>query len=442
MNNFLKIVLFFIFITNCSLHKNSKFWTKQEIVKEKQEQQEKKINQKNVTEIFNKKENLINEFNPNLKISLYSKTIDKSFLNNFDNNNGRIDFNGNLQSVSKYKFSKIKNFHQYDPKISIYGNDIIFFDNKGSILRFNNDTDLVWKRNNYIKSEKKQNPILFFANNKKTLIVADNISKYYALNINTGEILWSKNNVAPFNSEIKIYKDKFFVIDFENVLRAYSVSNGNEIWNVRTTNLLIRSQKSLSMVIIKDKIYFNNSSGDISSVDIQTGELLWQTPTQSSLVYGESFFLKTSDIIADKDTIYFSNNKNKFFSLDIRTGTLNWEQKVNSNLRPTLIDNYIFTVSLEGYLIIIEKNSGNIIRITDTFRNFKIKTRKKILPTGFIVGKDNIYLTTNHGRLVVLDIVTGKILSVIKIDNHTISRPSVLNNNLFIITDNSILKLN
>ena len=442
MNNFLKIVLFFIFITNCSLHKNSKFWTKQEIVKEKQEQQEKKINQKNVTEIFNKKENLINEFNPNLKISLYSKTIDKSFLNNFDNNNGRIDFNGNLQSVSKYKFSKIKNFHQYDPKISIYGNDIIFFDNKGSILRFNNDTDLVWKRNNYIKSEKKQNPILFFANNKKTLIVADNISKYYALNINTGEILWSKNNVAPFNSEIKIYKDKFFVIDFENVLRAYSVSNGNEIWNVRTTNLLIRSQKSLSMVIIKDKIYFNNSSGDISSVDIQTGELLWQTPTQSSLVYGESFFLKTSDIIADKDTIYFSNNKNKFFSLDIRTGTLNWEQKVNSNLRPTLIDNYIFTVSLEGYLIIIEKNSGNIIRITDSFKNFKIKKRKKIKPTGFIVGKDNVYLSTNHGRLLILDIETGKVLDILKIDNAKITRPLILNQNMFIITDNSIIKLN
>jgi len=442
VNNFLKIVLFFIFITNCSLHKNSKFWTKQEIVKEKQEQQEKKINQKNVTEIFNKKENLINEFNPNLKISLYAKTIDKSFLNNFDNNNGRIDFNGNLQSVSKYKFSKIKNFHQYDPKISIYGNDIIFFDNKGSILRFNNDTDLVWKRNNYIKSEKKQNPILFFANNKKTLIVADNISKYYALNINTGEILWSKNNVAPFNSEIKIYKDKFFVIDFENVLRAYSVSNGNEIWNVRTTNLLIRSQKSLSMVIIKDKIYFNNSSGDISSVDIQTGELLWQTPTQSSLVYGESFFLKTSDIIADKDTIYFSNNKNKFFSLDIRTGTLNWEQKVNSNLRPTLIDNYIFTVSLEGYLIIIEKNSGNIIRITDSFKNFKIKKRNKIKPTGFIVGKDNVYLSTNHGRLLILDIETGKVLDILKIDNAKITRPLILNQNMFIITDNSIIKLN
>ena len=433
MNKFLKIILIFIFITNCSFHKNSKFWTKKEIEKEKIE---------NVKEIFKKDEYLSKEFNQNLKISLYSKLINKSFLNNFDNNNGRIEFNGNLQTISKYKFSKIKNFHEYDPKISFYNNDIIFFDNKGSILRFDNDSNLIWKKNNYTKAEKKQNPILFIENNKKTLIVVDNISKYYALDIDTGEVLWSKNNVAPFNSQIKIYKDKFFVIDYENTLRAYSVIEGKEVWSIKTKNSFIRSQKKLSMVIIEDKIYFNNSSGDISSVDIESGELLWQIPTQSSLTYDEGFFLKTSDIIADKETLFFSNNKNQFFAIDTQTGILNWQQKVNSNLRPTLIGDYIFTISLEGYMIVIDKNSGNIIRITDAFKNFKIKKRNKIQPTGFIVGNDKIYMTTDNGRLIVLSVKTGKIINIMKIDNAKISRPSILNKNMFIITNNSIIKIN
>ena len=145
MNNFVKIVLIFILIESCSLHKTSKFWTKQEIVKEKQELIEKEY--KTVTELFKKEENLSFELNANLKISLYSKAIDKSFLNNFDNNNGRVNFNGDLQRLSKYKFSKIKNFHQYDPKISFYNNDIIFFDNKGSILRFNKIIILKLKKN-------------------------------------------------------------------------------------------------------------------------------------------------------------------------------------------------------------------------------------------------------------------------------------------------------
>ena len=393
-------------------------------------------------EIIKKEKKFSSEFNAKVKISLYAKAVNDSFLNNLDNNNGRINFNGNLEKISKYKFSAIKKFHQYDPEILFYKNDIIFFDNKGTIMRFNNDSELVWKKNNYTKPEKKQNPILFFAISKKILIVADNIAKYYALDIDTGEVLWSKNNTAPFNSELKVYKDRFFIIDYQDILRAYSIKDSKEIWNVKTDNSLIRTQKKLSMVIVKDKIYFNNSLGDISAVDVKSGELLWQNPTQSKLTFDESFFLKTSDIIADKQTLYFSNDKNQFFSLDIKTGSINWKQKINSILRPTLIDNYLFTISLDGFLFVIDKNSGNIIRITNLLKKFKPKQKNKIKFTGFIVGNENIYISTNYGRLFIAEISTGQIKSIIKIDKNKISRPFILNQKLIVITDNSIIKLN
>ena len=182
--------------------------------------------------------------------------------------------------------------------------------------------------------------------------------------------------------------------------------------------------------------------GDISSVNIDTGELIWQTPTQNTLYYDETFFLKTSEIIADKKTLYFSNNKNQFFALDLITGRINWQQKINSNLRPTLVENYIFTVSLEGYFIVIEKTTGNIIRISDIFNNIKPKKRLKIKPTGFVMGSNNIYLTTDHGRLLVIETKSGLIKNMLKIDNKKILRPSILDQNLFIITNNAIIKLN
>ena len=195
------------------------------------------------------------------------------------------------------------------------------------------------------------------------------------------------------------------------------------------------------MVIINDFLYFNNSTGDISAVNINQGELVWQLPTQSSLIYESSFSLESSDIITDGKTLFFSNNKNQFFSIDINTGSINWENKVNSNLRPSLVGNYLFTVSLEGFLIVIEKNTGNIIKVTDVFRNFKKKKRDKIKPIGFIMGVKNIYLTTDNGRLLVIDIKTGRTNSILKIDNEKISRPFVLDKNLFVIKDNAIIKL-
>lgn len=433
MNNILKILLIFIFFASCSFNKNSKFWSNEKIISEKQ---------KNSNEIFQKEKSLDLEFNPNTKISLYSKAIKNSFIKNYDNNNGRVNFFKTIENKSKFKYSKIDRFFEYNPEINFERQNIIFFDNKGSILKFDNDSKLIWKKNYYSKSEKKQKPILFFANNGKKLIVADNISKFYALNVTTGEILWSKNNVVPFNSQIKIYKDHFFIVDFNNTLNAYSILNGDKLWTVKTEKILVRSQEKLSMVIVDEKIIFNNSIGDITAVDINSGQMIWQTPTQSNLIYDDTFFLKTSVIVADKNTVYLSNNKGSFFSLDINTGLLNWKQNIQSNLRSTIIDNYIFTISDKGYLFIMDKISGNIIRITDIFKSIKPKKRKKIKPTGFIVAKENIYLTTNNGRLLLIDIKTGREKLTLKIDKEKILRPVVLNNSLFIATENSIIKLN
>ena len=262
------------------------------------------------------------------------------------------------------------------------------------------------------------------------------------LDIKTGDLIWTKDNLAPFNSQIKIHKDKFFIIDFSNTLRCFSIKDGNELWNVKTENSLIRSQKKLSIVIVNNVLYFNNSIGDISAVDISKGKLLWQLPTQSSRIYESAFSLQASDIITDKQNLFISNNKNQLFSIDIKTGSFNWENKVNSNLRSTIVGNYLFSVSLEGYLIIIEKKSGNIVRVTDAFKNFKVKKRPKIKPTGFVVGLRNVYLSTSNGRLLVIEIESGKIISTLKIDNDKISKPFVQNKNLFLIRDNAIIKLN
>ena len=433
MNKLFRILLIYFLITGCSFQKNSKFWNKEKIEEEKQE---------NVTEIFKKEETLNFELNPNLKIELDSRAVNNSFLNNFNNNDGRINYSGRLENVSKYKFKKIENFYQYEPEITFNQNNIIFFDNEGSILSFDSSSNLIWKKNYYSKAQKKQNPFLFFGHNNKILIIADNIAKLYAININTGKLLWSKNNNAPFNSQVKIYKDRIYVIDFENTLRAYSINDGKEIWARKTQGSLIRSQKRLSLVILNEKIYFNNSLGDISAVDINNGNLLWQTPTQSSLAFDTGFFLKTSDVVADKEALFFSNNQNQFFSLDIQTGNLNWKQEINSNLRPVIINDLIFTISMEGYLIIMEKNTGNIIRSNYLLNKFKAKNRLKIRPAGFIVGNKNIYLSTNIGRFLVIDIATGKTRTILKIDNKKISRPAIFNKNLYLITDNSIIKLN
>ena len=86
-----------------------------------------------------------------------------------------------------------------------------------------------------------------------------------------------------------------------------------------------------------------------------------------------------------------------------------------------------------------------IIGIQNSSRKSKVNLlidESVSLPVGFIIGLNNIYLSTNNGRLFIIDIATGKRVSILKIDNDKISRPFVLNQNLYIIKENSVIRLN
>ena len=418
-----------IFLNQCSLDTKSGFWT-----------ETKKIEKENKVErIFKSERILEKEFNSNLNIKINSIYNQKPFINNLSNNVGYINFESNFEKISKFKFKKIKNFDFINPDLLI-GNDdaLTFFDEKGAILKFNNNSKLIWKKNYYNKNEIKQRPVINFATDGKILIAADNLANLYALDYLNGSLIWKNFNKASFNSEIKIFNDKVFLIDFENVIRCISIKNGKEIWNFGTEKSFIKSQRKLSLIIQNDQVIFIDTFGDINSLDINTGNLNWQTQTVNEYIYESAFLLKNSKLVYDDDAIYVSNNQNKFFSINSKSGFINWEQKINTYLDPSVIENLVITISEDGYLIIIDKRNGNILRSTnilDTFRN------KKINPTGFIIAKNFIYVCLNNGKLLKVSIKDGKTKNILKIDNGKISRPYVLNKHMYILRNDAIIKV-
>jgi outer membrane protein assembly factor BamB len=189
-------------------------------------------------------------------------------------------------------------------------------------------------------------------------------------------------------------------------------------------------------------VIFSNSIGDITAADINTGLIIWQLPTQSSSIINETYNFKVSKLVSDGNSVFFSNNKNEFYSIDLKTGTTNWINEVSSDVTPIVSGNLIFTISEEGYLHVIEKNKGNIIRITDLFKKYKIKKRKNINPIGFSIGGTKLYLTNTDGNMIVADLSIGNIINIKKISSEFISEPFIFNQNLFMIRNGSIIQYN
>ena len=424
------LFLFILLLSHCSLNQTARSW--------KDKETEIKPN---IQKLFEENKNTTTEFNQDLKIDL-TKVKTNNLITNNKNNFGFKDYIGEFKKIGRYKFLKFDDIYQLDFKPIFLNDGLIFFDKKGSIIRYDKNQKILWKVNHYTKSEKKLEPKLNLVLDGKNLLVSDSIAKYYSIDINSGKLNWSKNNDYPFNSEIKKYKNKIFAIDYKNSLRCYNINDGSECWNLQTENTLTISRSKFSLIIIDNTVVFNNSIGDITAVDIESGLMKWQLPTQSNDILNETYSFKISKLVSDDNSIFFSNNKNEFYSVDVKTGATNWIIEINSNLKPIISNNLLFTVSNNGFLYVVDKNIGKILRITDLYANYKIKKRINIEPIGFAIGSSNLYLTNSDGKLIIVNLSLGNVIRVEKVSGDLVSEPFIFDKNLYIIKNGSIIAYN
>ena len=153
MNKFFLIFLSIFLLTACSANNKSKFWSKKNT---------KEVNTQNEI-LFDNKINLIKDFNTNIRININENFNNNSFIHQID-----ILF----------------------PQPLVTKEHLIYFNGKGSILKFDKNLKLIWKKNYYTKKEKKLMPSLNFGLQNDTLIVTDNLSNYYAINYSNGKLIW------------------------------------------------------------------------------------------------------------------------------------------------------------------------------------------------------------------------------------------------------------
>ena len=214
-----------LILANCSLNENSKIWNKN-----------KKLNiDKNTKIIFAEKKISYNELNPNISLNLSQIKIQNKILDD-KNNFGIQKYSGEIKKIKNFRFSKFNNEIETDLKPLFLRDGIVFFDSKGSVIRFDNDQKIVWKKNYYSKFEKKNNPKLSFGIYGDKIIVVDNLSNLFLMNLKNGNLIWKKKNDYPFNSEIKIFDNKFYAIDLKNVLRCYFIKDGSNVGVLKLKN--------------------------------------------------------------------------------------------------------------------------------------------------------------------------------------------------------------
>ena len=443
MNKIKSLISFlpFILLVDCSFDDKTGIWSGSKKEKRRVAELEKKQKQvKNIDNIYSS-EDIYSEEMPlakSISISNPRKNLSWSMSNlNHQNFLGNIYLSGidNIflkKKIGKNKFST--SIIMSSPLV--FENNIIFSDSTGTIFNINQNGKINWKKNIYKKIYKKVNKNLVFSIYQNNIYVADNIGFIYSIDLSNGKIVWIKNHGIPIKSNIKIYKNKIFLINQDNRILCFNTKNGSKIWDIRSVPSFIKLQNFLSSAISKQgDVIVINSSGDLLKVNANNGKIAWSLNTLESTLAHATDFFKSSEIVIVDDNIIFSS-KSSIFSYDLNTGHNNWIQKASSIGAPIIDGKNIFILTKNGYFVIIDKDTGKIISSTNILKILK-KQKQSTKITGFIMGSGKIYSVTSNGYLIVSSPVSGKVEYFKKIGDPVISAPIINNGKLYILTKNS-----
>ncbi len=136
MNRILALFIAFFLLNNCSFNENSRIW----------KDKEKDLSEKeNVKKIFTEEEVKSSEFNQEVKLNLSEIRTSNKIIDN-KNNYGAQIYDGVFKKIGSFKFSKLDEINNLNFKPIFLSDGIIFFDKKGTIIRYDNNKKVMEKK--------------------------------------------------------------------------------------------------------------------------------------------------------------------------------------------------------------------------------------------------------------------------------------------------------
>ena len=400
-------------------------------------------------QIFNEERELARNFNFKIEKELQNTNWPQEFASN-TNNFSNIQYSNNKVLVSKSpKLSRSLNDKSITIKNTIlYDDKIISYDHKGKVFVYSLESrKKILEYNFYKKTFKDYSKKIFLIVDKNIIYAADNLGYIYAVNIDTGFLIWAKNYGIPFRSNLKFFDGQIFLANQDNVVYSINSTNGEKNWQLSTSITFLKSEfkNNLALDDLNSNIIFMNTSGELYSINYATQRINWVLNFKNLSLKEDTDLFFSQPIVIKDDDLFVSTDKS-LLSYNIITGTRNWNKTLGPVLKPVVTKNNVFTFTKNNLLICLDKKSGDVLWSKNIYS--VVKKPKKLKKIGEIfnltIANNNINLFSDKGYFLSFNFRDGSLEYFDKISKHGIStEPIFSRGNMFLVDNKSrLLKFN
>ena len=439
MSKIIIFIFFLIFLNNCSFDKKTGIWIGSDSIAKKDND-----NNQNIEFVFKKQKNIIEEkeLSPGQVIKLDNPISFSNWRQRYQNKSNNLSNILFLNEGNFKKFSKVSNTN-INNNILVDKDNLFFSDYNGNIGVFSlSENQLIYQFNFYKKKMKKNKKIIKLIVKNDSIIAADNFGYIYSINFKKKKIDWAKNYLIPFRSNLKIIEGILFLSDEKNKVILIDLQNGKKIDELYTQpSKTVSKFESNLAVENNNNLLFLSTNGTLYSLNLINKKVInWiqNFKSENEIVYkGNPIIVKDNDImISSRDSISLLN----------LNGARIWDLSIKLSTAPIISGNTIFAINKDNFLILINKNTGNIIYSKNIHsmikKDFKKNFKKKINKLFLVNNK--LLLISDNSYFIELNIEDITNVNSIKKNPFKISSDIIFlkNEMIFVSNSNRIYKVN
>jgi len=282
----------------------------------------------------------------------------------------------------------------------------------------------------------------------KYLAVTSGSKDLVLLDASSGNILWTYTLMNISRSTPLIYKNLVFINTVDNSMYAIDLNTGFLKWIIKEAHEKLGFLGASSPEAFKETIIMPFSSGKLAALNIETGQAKWSASL--SLGIGNKSYVNDIDIVPviKKDTVFLSSLNGILYSIDANTGSLNWSNPhAGGHSQIWVADDYIYTINKNNQVLALHKKSGTINWIYD-LEPQNIKKKESLFfddPYYTFKGPTMIggylYIVSSNGSLIIIDPKSGKLASNLGVSRNIYSPSLAVGNKIYLINESGVLSV-
>lgn len=261
----------------------------------------------------------------------------------------------------------------------------------------------------------------------KYVYVGSERAVVYTLDKNNGSIVWQKDVKGEVLAKPVSTENEVVIHTGNGYLQVLQQETGDNVWEIsmESPSLSLRGQSTPTTAY--GAIIIGDNSGHVNAYLAKDGQLIWQQ--RISQPKGSTEIAKLSDVnttpIIEQNIVYAIGYNGNLAALDLSNGQIIWKKTLGSTNSFTINKEHIFVVDQDDNIYSLAKNGGAVI-----WKQSDLLHRQLTDP---LIFNDYIVVGDFEGFLYLLDINSGEVISKTQVSSSGLAAKPIIADNKIIV---------